>query len=794
MIPPGATGARNGNGRPAPSPRRSHSTGGRLLAILFVTLALIGALLAMLASYGAVRAAAVYQQFARDFPSVTGVDTRPIFKTTRILDRNGKLIYELFDPDQGKRTVVRLAELPTELTRAFVAVEDASFYDNSGIDPRGIARALLQDIVAGEIVEGGSTITQQLVRNVLFTDEERYSNTIERKLKEAVLSIELSRSYTKDQILEMYLNEIYFGNFSYGIETAARTYFDKSARDVNLAESALLAGLPQAPGRYDPFTNFELTKRRQENVLDVMVYNNFITRDEAEKAKAERLHFTPPDRGVATQLYPHWGNYIRSLLEERFGARDALSAGLTVYTTLDSDLQDFAEAAVRNHIADLAAQGATNAALVALDPKTGEILAMVGSPDFYNASIDGQVNATIAERQPGSSIKPIVYLASFIKGFSPATVVVDAPLAIAESSGRIWQPKNFDNRFRGPVTLRRALGNSLNIPAVKVLQYAGLPEAVALAKKMGMTSLRDPSAYGLSFTLGGGEVRLLELASAYGVLANNGLKTPSFAISKVINADGRVIEEHQTTAERITDPRFAFLVTDILSDNSARLETFGANSPLRLSGNRPAAAKTGSTDDYRDSWTVGYTPSLVTGVWVGRADNQPMRLVLGSSGAGKIWNTFMERALADTPIEAFPTPASVVRNTVCAATGRPPTDECERTVTDWFVQDRSPRAQSQAIAIDRLTGKLAGPETPFQDVVFQRFDQTGTSGEGPFAPTEYSNRTGDLRPWEKLPPTLLPTVLPPTAAPGSTRPPAATSTPAPTTATATPRPSPASQP
>ncbi|MBI4213506.1 MAG: PBP1A family penicillin-binding protein [Chloroflexi bacterium] len=781
MIPPDAPGARHGSHRPTPPLRLRRSSGGRLIAVLLVALALMGALLGLLVSYAAVRAATAYQQFARDLPSVSGVDTRPIFKTTRILDRNGRLIYELFDPDQGKRTVVRLAELPPEAINAFVAVEDASFYDNPGIDPRGILRALLQDIVAGEIVEGGSTITQQLIRNVLFTDEERYSTTVERKLKEAVLSMELSRSYSKHQILEMYLNEIYFGNFSYGIETAARTYFDKSARDVNLAEAALLAGLPQAPSRYDPFTNFELTKRRQENVLDVMVRNGFVTRAEAEAAKAEPLYFTPPDRGVATQLYPHWGTYIRSSLQERYGPRVALSSGLTVHTTLDSDLQDLAEAAVRQHIADLSAQGATNAALVALDPRTGEILAIVGSPDFYNTSIDGQVNAALVERQPGSSIKPIVYLSAFIKGFSPATVVMDEPIAFAESNGRVWQPKNFDDRFRGPVTLRRALGNSLNIPAVKVLQYAGLPEALTLARKMGMTSLRDPSLYGLAFTLGGGEVRLLELVSAYGVLANGGVKAQTFAISKVVDAEGSPIDQHQTTLERVADPRFTFLVTDILSDNTARLETFGANSPLRLSGNRPAAAKTGSTDDYRDSWTVGYTPSLVTGVWVGRADNQPMRLVLGSSGAGRIWNTFMERALEGTPPEAFPVPAGAVRGTVCAADGRPPTEDCERTVTDWFIQERTPRSQSQAIAIDRVTGKLAGQDTPYQDVIFQRFDQSASSGEGPFAPTEYSTRTGATRAWERAPATLLPTVLSGAGAPRSTPTPLAAATPTPTT-------------
>lgn len=779
-MPPDPSAPRKGRVATNPTSKRNRpgNAGGRLLAILFIGVAAFGALMGTLVAYGAVTAASAYERFTRDLPSVSVVGDRPIFKTSQILDRNGKLIYELFDPDQGKRRVVPLADLPEEVARAFVAVEDSSFYDNPGIDPRGIARAFVQNVLTGSIVEGASTITQQLIRNVLLSPEERTSNTIQRKFKEAVLAVELSRSYSKNQILEMYLNEIYFGNFSYGIETASLTYFDKSSRDLNLAEAALLAGLPQAPARYDPFTNFEATKRRQEGVLDLMARNLYITSEAAQAAKREPLHFASSDRGVATLKYPHWANYVKALLEEKYGPRDILEAGLTVHTTLDSDLQDLAQESVRNHLRDLAAQSATNAALIALDPKTGEILAMVGSPDFSDASIDGQVNATIAERQPGSSIKPIVYLGAFIKGFSPGTVLVDEPLAIAETSGRVWQPKNFDSRFRGPVTLRRALGNSLNIPAVKTLQYVGLPEAINLARRMGLTSLRDVTSYGLSFTLGGGEVRLVELTSAYAVIANNGLRAPTTAIKKIEDANGHTIFETRPTPERVADPRYAFLVTDILSDNNARLETFGANSPLRLANGRAAAVKTGSTDDYRDSWTLGFTPSLVAGVWVGRADNQPMRLVLGSSGAGRIWNTFMERALEGTPNEPFPVPNGVVRTSVCAGTGRAPTEECEQTVTDWFVRERSPSGPARVVAIDRVTGKLAGPETPYRDVVFQRFNQN-VSGEGPYPPTEVSPRSGATRSWESVPATLLPTRLPGAPTPTSGAAPTTTADPTP---------------
>lgn len=747
------------NGPPGARRRRSQRATGsqraRLVASSLVLAAVVGAGLGLLATVGTVRAISLYQSFASDLPSVAEVGTRPVFKTTRVLDRNGELIYELFDPDKGKRTVVRLGDLPQVLIDAVLAVEDASFYENPGIEVRGILRAFWQNLTSGSIVAGGSTITQQLIRNVLLSPEERTSTTLERKLKEAVLALELSRNYTKDQILEMYLNEIYFGNLSYGIETASRTYFDKSARELTLPEAALLAGLPQAPASYDPFRHFEAAKRRQESVLDLMARHRFISRAQAEAGKAHSLQFVTPSDELATMRYPHWAAYVRFLLEEQYGPKELLAAGLTVTTTLDSHLQEAAEDTVRRHLRDLAAQNATNAGLVAIDPTSGEILAMVGSPDFYDASIDGQVNAAVAERQPGSAIKPIVYTAAFLKGFSPATVVRDEPISFRESTGQVWRPQNFDNRFRGPVTLRRALGNSLNIPAVKVLQYVGVSDGIEFARTLGMTSLGDPLTYGLAFTLGGGEVRLVELTAAYGVLANGGVRVPTTAIRKIVDSEGRTVYEYRPAPERVVDPRAAWLVTDILSDNNARLETFGASSPLRLSNNRPAAAKTGSTDSYRDSWTIGYTPSLVAGVWVGRADNQPMRLVLGSSGAGRIWNTFMERAYAGWPNEPFPQPPGLARTTVCAATGLAPTEECEGTVTDWIIGDR-PARTGRAIAIDRVTGKLAGPNTPYRDVVFQRFGQS-VSGEGPFPPTEYSDRSGATRPWEVLPAPAVPT-------------------------------------
>jgi membrane peptidoglycan carboxypeptidase len=428
-----------------------------------------------------------------------------------------------------------------------------------------------------------------------------------------------------------------------------------------------------------------------------------------------------------------------------------------------------AEYSVTLHRQAITRQAANNAALVAIEPSKGEILAMVGSVDYNDASIDGQVNNAVTAHQPGSSIKPLVYLTAFLKGFSPSTVVQDTPLTLPGADGRPWRPQNHDNRFRGAVTLRNALGNSLNIPAVKVLQFAGLDDTISLAKRFGMTSLGDPATYGLSFTLGGGEVRLIELATAYTVLANGGVQVPVSPILKVVNSDGRVIFEHQSVGNQVVDPRPVYMVNSILSDNNARTGTFGARSPLRLANDRPAAAKTGTTDSYRDTWAMGYTPSLVAGVWVGRNDNAPTRFISGSNAAPLIWNTFMERALADWPHEPFEGPPGLVQDTVCAHNGLPGSG-CAR-VTDWFLEERAPstlaKLSARAVAVDRVTGRLADQDTPYTDVDFRRY-RLVPSGDGPFPPTEYSERGGVGRPWEVLPPTLLPTVLPPTSGPSPT--------------------------
>ena len=746
------------------TPRRGRSaerSGALILVIglfgLFVT---VGSLFAFTAA-AATATAAWYDTFVSDFPSVTTVDSRAVFKTTRILDRNGDLLYELYDQDEGKRTVVRLGDMPDVLVQAFLAVEDATFFDNPGIEPRGIARALYQNFKAGTIVSGGSTITQQLIRNVLLDPSERSTETLDRKLKEAVLAIELSGSYSKQQILEWYLNEIYFGNLSYGVATAAKTYFNKTVQELTLPEAAFLAGLPQAPGYYDPFTNFSSAKLRQEEVLELMAHHRFISAADAEDAKAEPIKLASGE-SETTIRYPHWVFYVRSVLEERYGAKGVLAAGLTVTTTIDPTVQAMAEEAIARNSAALARQNANNAAMVAIDPSAGEVLAMVGSPDYYDPRIDGQVNNAVTLQQPGSSIKPLVYLTAFLKGFSPSTVVQDATISFPDGTGRIWRPQNHDFRFRGPVTLRRALGNSLNIPAVKVLQYAGLHETVNLAKRLGMTSLGDPTVYGLSFTLGGGEVRLIELATAYTVLANSGVQVPVSPILRIADSDGRIVFEHKPIRQQAVDTRAVFMINDILSDNSARTETFGQNSPLKLANDRVAAVKTGTSDDYRDTWTLGFTPSLVAGVWVGRSDNAPTRFVPNSPAAALIWNSFMERALAGWPNEQFPSPPGLKQERVCATTGLPGGGGCPQ-IADWFMEERAPstlaRLSARSIAIDAATGRIADRDTPYADVQFRTY-RLLPYGEGPFPPSEYSDRSGVNRPWEVLPPTLLPTIVP----------------------------------
>lgn len=665
----------------------------------------------------AVGSAIAVSQFLKDLPSPNNIGNRDVFKSTKIYDRNGVLLYELYDEQSGRRTPVKLSDLPPHVKWATLATEDADFYNNPGFDPRGIARAAYQEFT-GARQSGGSTITQQLIKNVLFDENEwLYDRSYTRKAKEIALAYQLSQQYTKDQIFEMYLNEINYGNLNYGIEAASEGYFGKSIKDVSIAEAAMLAGIPALPATYNPLTNPIIAKSRQRDVLDLMVHHGFIDQETAEKAYAEELVYRQPRFDIKA---PHFVFYVRDLLEEKFGGPRLYRGGFSVYTTLDYRMQQMAEEVVKKNIADVRKYNASNAALVALDPRTGQILAMVGSADYFDQSIDGQVNVALSERQPGSSIKPITYAAAFAKGWTPGTMILDAPFSQKDGTGKIWSPQNYDNAFHGWMTARDALGNSWNIPAVKALEFVGVDTMIEWARKMGITTFKDPKRYGLALTLGGGEVKLLEHAGAYSVFANAGVKNPPTPFLKILDDEGNVVEEWQDHSERVMSPELAYLITDILADPQARRVTYGLGPPMRLV--RPAAAKTGTTDDHRDGWTMGYTSYLVTGVWVGNSNNTPMAGLYGSRSATPIWHDFMEAAFSLYPVdEPFVRPPGIAEGTVCPpadpATGQ--SGGCRKDIyIKGFGPNDGPKARFtyRTVLISKVDGKLANETCPADQV------------------------------------------------------------------------------
>jgi penicillin-binding protein 1C len=673
---------------------------------------------------------ALYLYYARDLPDPSALSHRQLFQTARILDRQGRLLQEINDPTGGRRIVVPLADVPKVMRDATIAAEDASFYENPGFDVRAVVRATYQWLRSGTPQSGASTITQQLVKNTLLGPEQ----TAERKIKEAFLAMELTRRYSKDQVLEMYLNEIGYGNRAYGVEAAAQTYFSKPAHELTLAEASLLAGLPQAPSYNDPYTNLPVARERQRYVLDQMVRTGAITAGQADDAARTALKFTPPSAS-GTREAPHFVTYVQQAIEDHFGTEALYREGLQVTTSMDLDLQHAAEDAAAKHIADIRARNATNAALVSIQPSTGEIMAMLGSVDFDDESIDGQVNVALAPRQPGSTLKPFTYVTAFAKGWSPATLLWDIPTTFPGG----YRPNDFDNRFPGPMSVRDALAQSRNIPAIEALQFVSVPELLNTLHRMGIQDLRQPERYGLSVTLGGGEVKLLDLTYGYAAFAAGGRQIGAdvpaerrqagfrqfdpVSILKVTTAAGKVLYEYRPSAgAEVADPRLVYQVTSILSDDRARTPTYGRNSVLVLP-DRPAAVKTGTTDEFRDSWVVGYTPDLVTGVWVGNTDNSPMRDVLGVAGAGQIWHQFMVSALDGVPATPFARPAGVVDAEVCALSGMLPTPECRENglpvhgvVKDVFVPGVNlptrPDDWHQKAEVCKVNGKLATPLVP----------------------------------------------------------------------------------
>lgn len=672
-----------------------------------------------------------------DLPSPDRLYERAAAPSTRIYDRDGRLLYEILDPHSGAHTPISLDEMPQACVSGTIATEDGSFYENPGVDLRAILRALWINLQGGEILSGGSTITQQLARNLLLSPEERAEISLERKLRESILAWRLARSYSKDEILTLYLNETYYGNLAYGLEAAARAYFAKSAAELDLAECALLVGLPQSPAGYNPLENPAAARERQSVVLGLMVKQGYISQAEADLAGGENLSFASVPFPIQA---PHFVMYARGQLEKEFGLEAIYTQGLQVYTTLDLDAQEAALRILRYRLAQLAdsqpPRDVNNAAVVVMDPHTGELLAMVGSPDYFDPRIDGAVNNTVTLRQPGSSIKPITYAAAFDPAqpdpLTAATMMVDVRTAFVTREGDPYVPRNYDRTWRGPVLLREALASSYNLVAVKVLDHVGLEEMTKLARALGITTFDDADRFGLALTLGGGEVRLLELTAAYGAFANTGYRVEPVTITRVEDSSGRVLKVWEGAPdERVLDERVAYLITDILGDNLARAPSFGEGSALRLS--RPSAAKTGTTTDWRDNWTVGYTPDLLVGVWAGNADNTPMNHVSGVTGAAPVWHDVMEELLKGRPARDFVEPEGMARVEVCADSGLRPAEEqgvgrwpvrCPHTITELFIKGTEPARFDDwhwSYTLDARNGLLAGPDCPAEFTAQQRY-------------------------------------------------------------------------
>lgn len=660
-----------------------------------------------------------------DLPDVGNLSQGLHPPSVRITDRYGRLLFEVIGENAGRNTVVPLEQIPTACRQATIATEDASFYTNPGVDLRGILRAVWINLQGGEVLSGGSTITQQVARNLLLDPQERAERNLTRKLREGILAYRLGQRYTKDEILALYLNQTYYGNLSYGIDAAARAYFGKDVDDLDLAECALLAGLPQSPGLYDPLTDPAAAKERQSVVLDLMASSGLISVDQANIAHREELAFAAERYSIEA---PHFVMAIYAQLEQTLPPDVLYRGGLEVRTSLDLDWQRTAERIARRHLellnrteqpGDLP-HNANDAALVALDPYTGQVLAMLGSPDFFNASTSGAVNMALAPRQPGSSIKPFTYAAAFdptrSEPWTAATMILDVRTAFVTHEGFSYVPVNYDRREHGPVLAREALASSYNIPAVIALQHIGLDSLFQFVGRLGITTFTDPASHDLSLTLGGGEVRLLELSAAYAALANGGRMIRPVMILEVKDADGETIfSDEARPGEQVIDPRVAWLITDILSDNLARAPTFTTHSILQLG--RPAAAKTGTTTDYRDNWTMGYTPNLVVGVWVGNADNSSMSGISGVSGAGPIWHQFMRTVLRGQPMLDFERPDGLVQVEVCSLSGLLPTADCPYTRREWFIEGTQPTEHDtlyQRVVLDAATGQMATNATPIE--------------------------------------------------------------------------------
>jgi len=737
-------------------------------ALFFIA---IVAVMAIFAS-GVASVVGAYSYFTRDLPDLTQVETaEENFETTKIYDRTGEiLLYEVIDPTGGDRTWVTLDQIPDNVINATVAIEDRTYWENPGVNLRGITRAFWAN-VRGQQIQGGSSITQQLIKNVVIEPERRYVGAegpewedYERKITEILLAYRITQKYSKEQILEWYLNTNNYANLAYGIEAAARVYFDKSAADLTLSEAATLAAIPQYP-LLNPFDDPEAARMRQELVLDAMVQQGYITPEDAVAAKYEEWNLARITERYDI-LAPHFSVYVRKQLEQMFSPELVYRGGLRVYTTLDLDLQDQAQCVARAHVRRLSGEdqaaviqeaidngcaaaqylppmkqswagtdhNVNNASVVVMRPSTGEILAMVGSLDYWDDTIDGQFNVAIdgQGRQPGSSFKPFTYLTMLAQGHNTAHMFLDVRRAFQQDTGFPYVPENYDREYHGPQRMRLALARSYNIPAVEAMEIAGVDNVIRTAHRMGINTLdKGLDYYGLSLTLGGGEVHLLDMVFAFSVFANGGMQygapvpedqlRPGYreldpvSILRVEDRDGNTIYEYsQPESREIVSPQLSYLMTSMLSDRQARWAEFGTPNALEMSNDRPAAAKTGTTNNYKDAWTIGYTPQLVTGVWVGNTDNSDMKYVSGLSGASPIWRAVMEYALQDEDIVPFARPEGLIEMPVCALSGKLPNGLCP-TVNELFIPGTEPKEQDtiyQSFRVNKETGRLCTVYTP----------------------------------------------------------------------------------
>jgi len=709
------------------------------LYITFITLAKLGLILFVL---GAVSAIAVFFYFSKDLPNITKFDESQVVESTKIYDRTGKIV--LYDiHGEEKRTVIPFDQIPQKVADATIAIEDETFFAHQGIALKSIIRSVLVNLLEGKSVQGGSTITQQLVKLTMLTSEK----TITRKIKEWILAYRLEKVYSKEQILTAYLNQISYGSNAYGIEAASETFFGVEAKNLTIAQAALLASLPKAPSYYSPYGNHKSDLVARKNlVLDKMQDLGYITSDERDQAKKEEFTFKKSNETIKA---PHFVMYVKDYLNEKYGEDVVAQAGLRVITTLDYDLQTSAEDVVRRAAESNSKKyNANNSALVAMDPKTGQILAMVGSKDYFDVAHDGNFNVATALRQPGSAFKPFAYAEAFAKGFTPDTVLFDTPTEFnpkcelgveqvpppVNDADKCYAPQDYSPMFRGPVTMRNAIAQSLNIPSVETLYLAGIENTIRLAESLGITTLKDRSRFGLSLVLGGGEVKLLEMVNAYSVFAEDGVKNPIASILRIEDKNGKVLEEFSPKPNLVLDPQTARLVSSVLSDNAARTPEFGATSSLYFPDYQ-VAAKTGTTQDYRDAWLVGYSPTVAVGFWSGNNDNtqffakSPSALV-----SGPWWHEFMGLMLKKFPKEDFTPPDSIVTD--------------KQILTGNYVNETITK-------IDKASGKLATDLTPpsfiqekkFQEVhsVLYWVDKNNPQGPKPADPSTDSQ----FKNWEE---------------------------------------------